>query len=474
MKHLRGGAAAGLMLCLALTLLANGCAVDQSREVQTYRSVLDGGKPAHVASYQPEAPLSLKTAFELANAHNEQLAMSGETYLQALIDKERAFAAFLPTIRFVPTFMFQAKTELAPGNPLISDFEPTHANDFPVEGSLNVSPFHDAATLEAASLSAQMQRYLLLDKQAILMLEVASTYFQILRSESQINVLGHTIEVDRQRLSDILVKEKAGVARPVDVSLIKAQLARTRSEMIAAKEDERNGRAMLALLIGVPKINGPLVGGLTIPEADYTVEPLLKMAEEHRQDLIAARERVKVATAALKAAWARYFPSVSFNFMYYLSRESFPNDVDWTSLIQVNVPIFTAGLIHEDVRAAYSRLRQARLAETYTSRQVMKELLVALENFRGDGQQIDELTIQVKAAQEGMLQADAAFEAGVGTNLERLIAQDGLLEAELNLATVQFKRNVNYLRLLRVTGSLNPDLSIELPLEEQNFHETKK
>jgi outer membrane protein TolC len=474
MKYLRGGAAAGLMLCLALTLLVNGCGVDQVREVQTYRSVLDGGKPAHVASYQPEAPLSLKRAFELANAHNEQLAMSGETYLQALIDKDRAFAAFLPTISFVPTFMFQAKTELAPGNPLISEFEPTHAIDLPVEGGLNVSPFHDVATLQAARFSARMQRYLLLDKQAILMLEVASTYYQIMRSESQIDVLRYTIEVERRRLFDIRVKEKAGTARPVDVSLIEAQLAQTRSRMVAAKEDERNGRAMLALLIGAPKISGPLSGGLTIPAADYTVEPLLKAAGEHRQDLIAAREQVKASTAVLKAAWARYFPSISLNFMYYLSRQSFPNDVNWTSLIQVNVPIFTAGLVHEDVRAAYSRLRQARLSETYTGRRVKKELLVALENFRGDEQQIEELTIQVKAAREGVLQAESAYEAGVGTNLERLIAQDRLLQAELNLVTAQFNHNVNYLRLLRVTGSLNPDLSIELPLEKNTFHETKK
>ena len=165
------------------------------------------------------------------------------------------------------------------------------------------------------------------------------------------------------------------------------------------------------------------------------MEPLLKLADANRQDLIAEHERVKVATAALEAAWGRYFPSISLNLTYYLSRQTFPDDVDWSSLIQVNVPIFSAGLIHADVRTAYSRLRQARLAESYALRQVLKDLQSAVENLRNDDQQIDQLGIQTAAAQEGLRQADAAFDAGLGTNLERLVAQDELLSAELSLAS---------------------------------------
>jgi len=61
-------------------------------------------------------------------------------------------------------------------------------------------------------------------------------------------------------------------------------------------------------------------------------------------------------------------------------------------------------------------------------------------------------------------QADAAFNAGLGTNLERLVAQDALLSAELALATEQFNRDIDYLRLLRMTGVLDPDLSASLPV----------
>lgn len=466
--------AAGLVLVFFVFININGCAVNQARDVRTYRHVLDAGKSGPGMQFHAEEPLTLKAALCLANAHNEQLAMAGEDYLQALIDKDRAFAAFLPTISFVPTFMRQGKTSLAAGSSLIAGFVPDHTTDMPVAGNMNLHPFRDLPALRAAGSSARMQRAILLDHQAVLMLDVAGTYFQVMHSEKQVQVLKYSIKVGQLRLADIRVKQKAGVARPVDVAQTEAQLAKTRTSLIWAENDVKNSRAMLAFLIGVPSVNGPLTNGLKVPHTHWRVEPLLKPADSHRQDLIAAHDRVKVAAAALEAAWGEYFPSVSLNLTHYLSRDTFPGDVDWTSLIRVNVPIFSAGLIHADVRTAYSRLRQARLAELHVRRQVVKDLRVAVENLKRDDQQINQLGIEVKAAREGLRQADAGFDAGLWTNLERLIAEDGLLSAGLTLSSAQFNRNVDYMRLLRVTGALTPDFSVALPSTKTNFQKMKK
>jgi outer membrane protein TolC len=61
----------------------------------------------------------------------------------------------------------------------------------------------------------EMHQALLLDRQAILMLDVSRIYFQVMHSERQIAVLRHSIEGARQRLKDIPVKQQAGVARPL-------------------------------------------------------------------------------------------------------------------------------------------------------------------------------------------------------------------------------------------------------------------
>src|ERR1035437_1826723 len=82
-----------------------GC-LDQKKEVQTYRDILDAAFPKPTPLESGET-LTLERALALANADNEQLASQGETYLQSLIAKNRAVAAFLPTVSFQPNFTIE-------------------------------------------------------------------------------------------------------------------------------------------------------------------------------------------------------------------------------------------------------------------------------------------------------------------------------------------------------------------------------
>ena len=446
-------------LAAMVVLLASGCVVDQAREVQTYREGLDAGQTQPPAPFSPNESVTLKRALVLANANNEQLAESGEGYLQSLINKDRAFARFLPTIRFAPTYMRQEKSSYAEGNSSISKFLRDKTLDAPLQGSMNVNPFQDAPALWAATSKAEQQRALLLDQQAILLLDVAQTYYQVMRSEKQVEVLANSVKVQQQRVNDMDVQRRVGVARPVDVAQSEAQLAGTRNALIRARNDVRNGRAMLAQLMGVPLVEGELAGGFKVPSEIGSVDSLLPLADVQRQDLQAAMLQVKAAAEGLEAAWRGYFPSISLNLTRYLYRESFPDDVDWTGLIQVDLPIFSAGLVHANVRTAYSRLRQAHLAETGLRRMVLRELRVAVDNVTADAQQIKQLGVRLTSAREALRQADAAYRAGLGTNLQRLIAQDQLLSAELALTEEQFNHIVDYMRLLRVVGLLDVGLT---------------
>jgi outer membrane protein TolC len=309
-------------------LLTSGCVVDQAREVNTYREVLDGDQTQPPAPFSPDESVTLKRVLVLANANNEQLAESGEGYLQALINKDRAFASFLPTIRFAPTYMRQEKSSYAEGNSPISDFLRDKTLDAPLQGGLNVNPFQDAPALWAAASTAEQQRALLLDHQAILLLDVAQTYYQVMRSEKQVQVLANSVKVQQQRVNDMDVQRRVGVARPVDVAQSEAQLAGTRNALTRARNDVRNGRAMLAQLMGVPLVEGELASGFKVPNEIPPADHLLPLADVHRQDLQAAMLQVKAAAEGLEAAWGGYFPSISLNLTRYLYRQSFPDDVD--------------------------------------------------------------------------------------------------------------------------------------------------
>ena len=92
------------LLVLSATL---GCAVDQKKEVARYEEVLRANLLASESEFSPTpAPgesLTLRQALDLANRRNEQLAIEGENYLQALIERKRAASAFLPTVTLIPS-----------------------------------------------------------------------------------------------------------------------------------------------------------------------------------------------------------------------------------------------------------------------------------------------------------------------------------------------------------------------------------
>jgi len=452
-------------LITILFLAIGGCHLDQQKEVARYRKVLDADAPP--IDFVPGAPLSLEQALGLANQHNERLALRGEDYLQALIAKDRAFSSFLPTISLAPTYFQQDEVNAqeqnsggAGGGNTVSSIN--HRLDVPITGSINIfRGFSDVANYRAAGRTIEQRRALLLDAQAVVLLDVARTYYQILRSERSVEVLKNSLNLQDERVRDFQARRRAGVVRPLDVAQTEAQASATRVSLINARNDVVNGRTTLAFLVGAPVASSPLIDQADPTPPVASLESLQTEASLRRQDLAASRAATAAAKYDVEVAIGHYFPSISFNVNYFLHRETLPDQSRWNEILSANLPIFTGGALEADLRLAWSLLRQAKLAESLTERQVLQDVRVAYENVLASQDRFRELQVQVKAAEEALLQAEQSYRAGLGTNLERLIAQDSLLSAQLQLTSERYDQKIFYLSLLRAVGAL----SIRLPGE---------
>jgi outer membrane protein TolC len=440
---------------LALALLA-GCRVDQKKEVQLYRDVLDRMTDGKAPRYAPGEPLTLEKTLALTNWYSEQLAIRGENYLQALIAKDRAASAFFPTISLAPSYYRQ--------DPVSGSSGANIANkrfDVPVNGNMNLfNGFRDIANVRLAAYTIEQQRWLLLDMQQEVLLDVARTYYQVLRAEGSVQVLRNSLRVQEERVRDMQAKQRVGNARPLDVAQTEAEAAATRVSLVQAISDVRNGRNTLAFLVGAPVADSPLLDRYQLPAEVPSVDDLLKSAHESREDYRAAFAAVQASRQNVEAAIGQYYPSVTLNVNYFLYRESLPSASDWNAILQANLPIFTGGLIHANVRTAWSQLRQARLEESLLDRQITQDVQVAYENLRANAERIKELQVQLAASQQAFNVAERQYQIGLATNLERLTAQDNLLSTQLQLTQAQFDRKIFYLDLQRVSGRLrisNPE-----------------
>ena len=464
------------LLPLLVSLFAAGlpaACVNQDREVQTYREVLDAGLPRPKPLGAAEA-LSLERAFALANADNEQLASQGENYLQALIDKNRAVAAFLPTVSFQPNFTIEQApsgpgSAAPPGAPspsaaaaaasaggFVQNGDTLRRLEAPVVGAMNLS-YGSATGYEGAKMAVVRQRQLLLDAQSTVLLNVAQTYYQVLISTRQVEVLRHSLALQEARVRDVRARFNARLALGLEVSQAESDEASTRTRLTQASNDVRNGRRTLALLIGAPQVDGPLADeidppGRPGPEAEYVAR-----AAAHRQDLAAADAAVKEARYAVDSAVSEYYPSVSLNVAGFLYRENYADSTKWDGVLLANLPVFSAGTIRADVRTAWSQLRQAALFQSYLRRGIEQEVRTAYDNFVTSGTELADLQREVRASSDAYRQAVELERNGLAIPLDVLAAQDALLNAQLQCASESFTRAILYLDLIRATGDLNPE-----------------
>jgi outer membrane protein TolC len=443
------------MLALITVLLAGGCAVDQAKEVAAYRDLVDV-EPHTAEEFEPGEPLSVRRAMLLANARNERLSIEGESYVQAVIERRRAAAAFLPTISLVPSYV---RRDSVPGDGAGTGAAQTSTFDVPVQGGINLfNGFGDRARLLREGATIDQRRALLLDVQEALLLDVAQIYFQVLRSERSVRVLENSLEVQDERLRDIRGRQRAGVARPLDVAQTESQTSATRVSLIAAQNDVRNGRAVLAFLTSAPVQRSELSDAYSAPPLEEPLEQLRQRGLLARRDVQAAEAALRAAEHDIRVAVSQYYPSVTLDLNVFLYRETAPDQRRWDAVLRANLPIFSAGLIEADVRDAWSRLRQAALIESLVKRQVIQQIEVALHDFQASNQRLAELRTQLEAAEAAFQQAEQSYNVGLATNLERVIAQDLLLNAQLEMVSEEYDQKVLHLNLLRAIGALREEL----------------
>jgi outer membrane protein len=437
----------GIVLLVAWIGSALGCAVDQKQQIAIYRKVIDNNQASGV-KIEPDQVVTLTDALKLANENNEQLSIQGETYLQALIQKDRTFSNFLPMVNFTPSYSAAAATNNTFGRT-------TTGWDVPVTGQINIfNGFQDYHTLLSNEHTAEQQKQLILDLQQTVLLDVAQAYYQVLTSEQSVDVLTNSISVQQARVDNIQAQAKVGTARPLDVAQAQAQLSETQVSLNQSKADVRNGRAMLAFLVNAPIENNPLHDDYEAPTDLPPLQAWIDQAEAGRQDLLAADAAVESARENVLVAWGQYYPSLNLNLTYQLYNEVAGGGGGWQGLFTLNLPLFTGGLIDANVRGAWSSYRQAALTQAQLRRSIDQDVQTAYTNLLLARQQLKELQVEVEAARQALFLADQEYKEGAGTLLDVLVAQDTLLTTQLQLTEEQFGQKTAYFNMLRTVGTL--------------------
>ncbi len=438
-----------LLLC-AYIAMAGGCAVDQSKAVRTYRDQIDLTAPATQSSL---APVSLAQALRLANARNEQLSIQGEAFYRAINDRKRSVAGFLPTVSVIPNY-------LVSGGGGSGGSGGNDDSRFTFSAGLNVNLFNGLQDVNGYwrdTFLIEQQRQTLLDAQQGLLLDVVRAYYQVLVSEASVNIIQQSLATQEERLRDTRGRFDAGLARVLDMSQTEAQVSSTRVSLLDAQRDVRNARSLLQFLANSELESAALSDEFNPAYDSAPLEALLTKAEQKRNDLRASAAALDAARRAVDVAIGEYYPSVSLDLSAFLYND-LPSAQDWQAILRANIPIFSAGRIEADVREAWSFFREAQLVQQRLRRQVQQQIEQAHNELQTGQKRLSELSVQVRASEAAFNQATQSYEAGLATNLDRLIAQSTLLSAQLSFASENYLCKIRFLELRRTVGVLTNTL----------------
>lgn len=453
-------------------------------------SVLAFGCNRKQMAVLPQLSLPVDSSLQLPPAR----VFFPEQSLQALIDTAMQhnpdYLAYQQQIRVAKAQLYAAKRGLLPqlevylgaGNRRFGEYTMDGVGNFDTNFSPNIRPNQRMTNpLPDYQLSARTSweldiwgrlnamrkaaaaRYLATEagmrwKQTQLVSEVAMQYYTLRALFEIQNIVRENAILQEAGLQLVNIKLEAGRSNALAVQQFEAQMARTKALYHQIELEKINSQAILKLQLGLTQINKidtlPL-GQLDFSSRTYTAVPAAVM--QQRPDIQAAQRQLEAAGADLKAMQAAFFPQLVLS--SELGFQSFsagkfldPASLAWNLVGGITAPVFRQGQLKAGKKQAEAQRLAAFQQYRKTVLQAYTEVFQCLQLANDLDKQYAEKQKQVESLQLAVKYATELFAAGFASYLEVVIAQNDVLEAEMERVRVQLERYQNQVSLYRALG----------------------
>jgi len=272
--------------------------------------------------------------------------------------------------------------------------------------------------------------------------EVAAAYVDLRALDKQLEITRKTAQTRKETLDLFQLRFDKGIISEVDLSQAQSEYA---DALARIPDFERAiGRTENALSVLLGRNPGPIPRGLSVDELILPVVPAGMPSEllERRPDIRQAEQLLIAANANIGVAKSLYFPTISLTGDFGLESTSLSNlftsaAQTWSYGVPLSVPIFTAGRIGGEVKAAEAIQQQALYSYQQVIQNAFREMEDALIDRSKSGQRLDALNLQLKALRNYARLARLRYDQGYTSYLEVLDAERSLFNVELSYTAGQ-------------------------------------
>ena len=321
------------------------------------------------------------------------------------------------------------------------------------------------AGLEQADARARQGEFNLREEEHQLAVRVTSAYLEWLLSNDRRRALEAQKTFVTARLEGVKAMMRAGQGTRTDVDEATAELDRLRAQEIQAAQAVALNRRKLENLIG-REAGDP--AALRLERITPQSFPLLPLEETVQQSLAnnaglrGAREEVEMARAGLRAASKAHLPSLDLVAQYSNStgENSYFASTGNRNLsvgVQLQMPIFSGGMISSQERQALARQTQAEEQFEYQQNAIRVQVQTEHHAVNQGLALVSALQTAVASAEQALLSSQKGQQAGVRTNLDILRAESQRWQTQVELAEARYQLVASWTRLQGLMGTLGAD-----------------
>ncbi|MBU6446767.1 MAG: TolC family protein, partial [Verrucomicrobia bacterium] len=252
-----------------------------------------------------------------------------------------------------------------------------------------------------------------------------------------------------------------GLAALGDVAQARTQFLQSRINLNTQKQKVENSFAQLAVDLGLPAnipfkvqpLPEKIVAGALMDDLDS----LVAMAQEQRQDFLAAQSNLKAKEASLLGAKRAVMPVLGTQLStgrYWFNGGFVEPSNHWTGLLTLTFPLFQGYYYRNGVRSAEAGVEAAKAQLMQTELTVIQNVTNAYMGVQTSAANLSDSEEYLKAAELEFDIAITSYKAGTTTILEVLQAQSSLADARTKKAEAQKNWFLSLADIAYATGSL--------------------
>lgn len=277
-----------------------------------------------------------------------------------------------------------------------------------------------------------------------LVADVASTYFEILETDAQIDLAQATLESRQEGLRIARLRLDAGVTSALPYRQAETLLTTAEQQLAAQRLDRARLNNQLAVLVG-----GAVPANLPQPLAMQAQDDAMMLDAGLpsdlllvRPDITAAEEQLRAARADIGAARAAFFPTISLTGNAGFASSDLANlfgsdGFTWSFGPSLSLPIFDWGAREADLDLARARETEQVALYEKAVQTAFREVSDGLAGRRWLAQQVAAQEQGVAAQERIARLARLRYREGVADYLEVLDAERNLFSAQQQLLTTQ-------------------------------------